>query len=60
MTARARFTKADVKRAIAGAREAGIQIGSVEIDPVGAIRIVEAATTARSRGNSCDDLLRAS
>lgn len=39
MTAPARFTKADVKRATAGVEAAGLPVGSVEIDPTGKIVI---------------------
>lgn len=40
MTARSRFTQADVTRAIKGARAAGFRNVKVEIDPDGTIRII--------------------
>ena len=40
MTAPARFTKADVKRAAAGVEAAGLPVSSVEIDPTGKIVVL--------------------
>lgn len=34
------FTKADVSRAVAGAKEAGFEIGSIEVKKDGTIRIL--------------------
>jgi hypothetical protein len=41
MTA-ARFTRADVERAIAGATKAGLMVSGVEITPDGTIRLLAA------------------
>ena len=58
MTAPAKFKQADLRRAVAGARDAGLPIGSVEIDPHGRI-IIHAATALAPEGkrNSLDRLL---
>ena len=37
---RARFTQADLKRAVAGVAAAGVPIGRIEIDPNGLIVIL--------------------
>jgi len=51
MTAQARFTKADVKRAVAGVTAAGLPVHSVEIDPNGKIVvIVQDGGPRRARG----------
>jgi hypothetical protein len=40
MTARAKFTQSDIKRAFAGALAAGISAPKIEIDPQGKIVII--------------------
>lgn len=40
MTAQARFTQADMKRAAAGCLRAGLPIAKIEIDPTGKITII--------------------
>lgn len=40
MTARVRFTQADLKRAVSGAVSAGVLIGRIEIEPNGKIVIL--------------------
>jgi len=40
VTARARFTKADMKRAASGVLAAGLGIAKIEIDPNGKIVII--------------------
>lgn len=48
MSAPARFTKADVKRAVSGVEAAGIQVGTVEIDVNGKIRIIASSESKRT------------
>jgi hypothetical protein len=40
MTAAARFTQADMRRATAGVMSAGLRIAKIEIDPTGKIVII--------------------
>lgn len=40
MSARARFTQSDIKRAMAGAIAAGVSAPKIEIDPSGKIIII--------------------
>lgn len=47
MTAQARFTKADVKRAASGVAAAGLDITSVVIDPNGKIVIITGKANRR-------------
>ncbi len=48
VSAPARFTKADIKRAVSGVMAAGLRVHSVEIDPNGKIVIeIEGATRPR-------------
>jgi hypothetical protein len=59
MTARARFTQADVTRLVKGAIAAGMAVGSVRITPSGEI-VVSAQGTAQDldhRENPLDRLL---
>lgn len=56
MTAPARFTQSDVKRAASGAVAAGLAIGRIEIDPNGKITIIPAAATEKSDSNEWADL----
>jgi Tfp pilus assembly PilM family ATPase len=48
MTAAARFTKADVKRAVSGVAAAGFTVGAVEIDVNGKIRIITSSESKRT------------
>ena len=59
MSARAaRFTEADVKRAVSGAAKSGAREYRVELLPDGTISIVVgAAAKLVGRRNTCDDLL---
>lgn len=52
MTAPARFTKADVKRAVSGFVAAGLAIGSVRIDANGNIEILP--RTGKQRHDSAE------
>ena len=47
MTAQARFTQADLKRAAAGVVAAGLPIARIEIDREGKIVIIPGATVSR-------------
>lgn len=40
MTAPARFTQGDLKRAAAGAMRAGLHVARIEVDPTGKITII--------------------
>lgn len=40
MTAQARFTQGDLKRAAAGVLRAGLHVAKIEIDPTGKITII--------------------
>jgi hypothetical protein len=42
MTAPARFTKADIKRAVSGVLAAGVPVGKVIINPNGQIEVLPA------------------
>lgn len=46
--AAARFTQADVARALKGALAAGLDVGAVEISPTGEIRIAAARKAAEN------------
>jgi hypothetical protein len=48
---KAKFTSADVERACAGVRKAGINVASIEMRPDGSILV----TAAASRNASVDD-----
>ena len=55
MTAPARFTQADLKRAAAGVRAAGLQVSRVEVDRDGKIVVVVAESeSGASRSNPLD------
>lgn len=56
MTAPARFTKADVKRAVSGVVAAGLSVGSIKIDPNGHIEILPAAGKQRHDSAEWADL----
>lgn len=56
MTAPARFTKADLKRAVSGVVAAGVAIGRIEIDGNGKIVILPANTNTRAGDNEWADL----
>jgi hypothetical protein len=51
---RARFSQADVTRAISGATKAGMQVGRVEIDVTGKIVILSAAVAPPADSNPWD------
>ncbi|MBO0749850.1 MAG: hypothetical protein J2O44_05420 [Porphyrobacter sp.] len=57
MSAPARFRQADVRRAIAAAREAGITVARVEIGPDGRIVIVAGEAMTAANSNPLDRLL---
>ena len=57
MTAPARFTQADVTRAIKGATAAGLRVGSVEIDINGKIVVLIDSGTAPNKPNPWDSEL---
>jgi hypothetical protein len=46
MTARATFTKAQIARLISGAKEGGLQIGEMRVNPDGSISLLPDATKA--------------
>lgn len=56
MTARVRFTQADLKRAAAGVEAAGISIARIEIDPNGKIVIIPGSTENRGKEGEWADL----
>ncbi len=56
MTAQARFTQADLKRAAAGVTAAGLAIARIEIDPNGKIVIIPGKPTIRRDANEWADL----
>ena len=56
MTIPARFTKADVKRAVSGVVAAGVPIGRVRIDPNGNIEIMPATGKQRHDNDEWADL----
>lgn len=57
MTAPARFKREDLTRAVKGVRDAGVEIGRVEIDPTGRIIILPlaAAPILSAAANPWDD-----
>lgn len=58
MSAAAKFTQADVKRAVKGALDAGLRIGGVEIDANGKIVVLAAQGSAsKPRGTGWDRVL---
>jgi hypothetical protein len=56
VTAPARFTKADLKRATAGVLAAGVPIAKIEIDPNGKITIIPGSSENRRGANEWADL----
>lgn len=56
MTARARFTQADIRRAMAGAIAAGISTPKIEIDPTGKIIIIADPKTRKAKDEEWADL----
>lgn len=59
MTARARFTQADVRRAAAATMAAGLGVARIEIDPNGKIVIIPGAPDkAAGNDNAWADLER--
>lgn len=56
MTAPARFTKADVKRAVSGMLAAGVPIAKIEIEPNGKIAIIPANQNDKQDGGEWADL----
>lgn len=49
VTAQARFTKADLKRAAGGVVAAGLSVARIEIDPSGKIVIIPGAPKTQQR-----------
>lgn len=58
MTAPARFSQADLTRAVKGLTNAGMRVTSVRIDPNGAIMVMTDAGRDEGRGNPLDRILR--
>ena len=56
MTAAARFTQADLKRAAAGVLGAGLAIAKIEIDPNGKITIIPGKPKNRGETDEWADL----
>ncbi len=56
MTAPARFTQADIKRAAAGVVGAGLQIAKIEIDHNGKIVIIPGKPRATGESSEWQDL----
>lgn len=56
MTAQARFTQADLKRATAGVIAAGLPIAKIEIDHSGKITIIPGKPKSRGETNEWADL----
>ena len=54
----ARFTQADVTRAVKGAANAGMRVGRVEIDPAGKIVILSEKVAPPVDPNPWDEVLR--
>jgi hypothetical protein len=57
MSAKARFTKADVKRAVSGMVAAGVPVGAVRIDPNGNIEILPATSNRKHDNDEWADLV---
>lgn len=56
VTAPARFTKADMKRAVSGVVAAGLAVRKVEIDPNGKIVILTGGENRKQAGEGWEDL----
>lgn len=56
MTAPARFTQSDIKRAAAGAMGAGLPIAKIEIDHTGKIVIIPGKPDTKAGNNEWADL----
>lgn len=56
MTAAARFTQADIKRATSGVMRAGLGIAKIEIDHSGKIVIIPAGQAAKPEPSEWADL----
>lgn len=56
MTAPARFTKADVKRAVTGVASAGLPVASVLIHPNGRIEVLLGKPKPEHESGEWDDL----
>lgn len=56
MGARARFTQADLKRAVSGVVAAGVLVGRIEIDPSGKIVILPANSNDKAEDGEWADL----
>jgi hypothetical protein len=57
VTKAARFSQADLTRAVKAIEKAGLQVAGAEISPEGAIRVLTAAgVPANDRGNPLDRL----
>ena len=57
MTAPARFTQADMKRAAAGVAKAGLPVARVEVEPDGRIVVIIGGPGAEPSGNPLDRIL---
>jgi hypothetical protein len=57
MSAPARFSQADVKRAVSGVTKAGLRAGRVEIDPNGRIVIISESAAPPVEPNPWDTIL---
>lgn len=56
MTAQAKFTQADIKRAASGVRLAGLDIAKIEIDHSGKIVIIPAGKATKLEPSEWADL----
>lgn len=56
MTTRARFQQADIKRAVKGAKAAGIEVGTVRVLPTGEIVLYAKGEDQAPRANPLDEL----
>lgn len=58
MTARARFTQADITRAIRGVTAGGCRVARIEIEPDGTIVVIPEGAAEMARPNPLDRLLK--
>jgi hypothetical protein len=57
MTARARFSQADLTRAVKGVEKAGLCVAGAKIAPDGTILVLTGAAAANDTGNPLDRVL---